>query len=132
MQALIRGGREKQQDYYEIIDYCKTFGEVLTEHIGDSNLKIVGEQKDDEYIYSRDTNWIKEADIILADVTVASLGVGYEVGYAEKLGKRIICIYDKKINNNISAMISGNSNLLCEGYNSLDDAKDIINNYIKH
>jgi len=127
----IRGGREKQQDYFEIIKFCGQFGEVLTEHVGDSNLKVNGEQKTDEYIYLRDVNWIEQSDIILADVTIASLGVGYEIAYAEKLNKNIICIYDKNTNNNISAMISGNKNLYCKGYNDLEEAKKIIQEHIK-
>ncbi len=31
----IRGGREDASLYLQIIDYLKTFGEVLTEHVGD-------------------------------------------------------------------------------------------------
>lgn len=127
----IRGGREKQQDYFEIINYCKNFGKVLTEHIGNDNIANTGEQNSNEDIYLRDINWIKDSEIIIADVTIASLGVGYEIAFAEKLGKNILCIFDKKINSNISAMIYGNSNLYCQGYNNLDDAKVIIKCYLK-
>lgn len=126
----IRGGREKRQDYFEIINYCKGFGEILTEHIGSDDIKNIGEQKSNESIYLRDIGWINDADFIIADVTIASLGVGYEIAFAEKLSKKILCIYDKNINSNISAMISGNSSFNCQSYNSLDEAKEIIKCYI--
>jgi len=64
----------------------------------------------DENIYARDIKWIKESDLVIAEVTNASLGVGYEISYAEQLNKKIICIYQKTTN--LSAMINGNPNLI--------------------
>ncbi len=36
---------------------------------------------------------IKESDIILAEVSYPSTGVGIELGWAEVFGKRVICVY---------------------------------------
>ena len=41
----IRGGRDDAKIYHQIITYLKNFGEVLTEHIGDSSLDSSGEKK---------------------------------------------------------------------------------------
>jgi hypothetical protein len=41
-------------------------------------------------------SWLKEADVIVAEVSTPSLGVGYEIGKAEDMGKRILCLYKNK------------------------------------
>jgi hypothetical protein len=59
------------------------------------------------------------------------LGVGYEIGYAEKLAKPILCLYqnsDKKI----SAMVNGNKCLDVRTYNDIENVKEIINNFTKN
>lgn len=38
-------------------------------------------------------DWIREADLILAEVSYPSTGQGIELGWANKLGKQIVCIY---------------------------------------
>lgn len=38
-------------------------------------------------------DWIREADLILAEVSHPSTGQGIELGWAHKLAKRIVCVY---------------------------------------
>ena len=65
----IRGGREDADIYRQIIDYLQNFGQVLTEHIGDSSLDSSGESKiDDQKIHDRDIELLLESDIIIAEV----------------------------------------------------------------
>ena len=93
----IRGGNNEASMYMKIINYLKEYGDVLTEHIGDSDLKDIGEQdKSDEYIFSRDLAWLRSADIIVSEVTSPSLGVGYEIGISETLNKPILCLFYKQ------------------------------------
>ena len=47
---------------------------------------------------------IKNADIILAEVSYPSLGEGMELGWADALNKRIVCIY--KTGTKISASLN--------------------------
>ena len=101
----IRGGREDKNLYSQIIKNLQKYGTVLTEHIGDQNLTDSGEDLSDKFIYERDLYWIKESDIVVAEVTQPSLGVGYEIGKAEEHGKKILCLY-RENNKRISAMIS--------------------------
>ena len=106
----IRGGRDDKELYAEIITILKNYGEVLTEHIGLSSLSSYGQtDMTDQEIYNKDTNWINEADVMVAEVTTASLGVGYEIGYAESKGKKIIGLYRPQEDKRLSAMIAGNS-----------------------
>ncbi len=118
----ITGGRDDAPIYAKLIEYLKTKGNVLTEHLGNSTLLSTGEKLTNEEIYIRDVDWIKEADIVIAEVTKPSLGVGYELGFAEKLNIPIICLYREDETNKdkrLSAMIDGNK------YNTIIRYKDI-------
>ena len=115
----IRGGRQDKELYLKIIKYLAKYGDVLTEHVGDKNLTDAGEDKSSEFIYKRDIEWVKEADIIIAEVSTPSLGVGYEMGFAENLNKPIICLY--KGGKPLSAMIAGNKNIKTIKYNNFEE-----------
>lgn len=115
----IKGGRSKVEDYKKIVDYLKTIGTVLDEHVADPNLQSSGESITSTEIYNRDVSWINECDILIAEVTVPSLGVGYEIGYAESLNKRIICLYQN--DESISAMIKGNNPITHISYDDVDE-----------
>jgi nucleoside 2-deoxyribosyltransferase len=118
----ISGGRNDQSIYFEIINYLKTKGKVLTEHIANSNLSSYGETNlTREEIYTRDVAWIKESDVLIAEVTQVSLGVGYELGLAENLNKKIICLYREKEGKKLSAMISGNKNFKVIIYKKIEE-----------
>ena len=80
----------------------------------------------EEEIYNRDVSFVKESDILIADVTVPSLGVGYEIAYAEKLNKKIYCLYYQIEDKKISAMITGNQNCKVFYYKNEDDISDIL------
>ena len=128
----IRGGRDDLDYYIEIINYLKNFGIVLTEHIGDATLTSFGENKTtDEYIHDRDMDWLLNSDVMVAEVTNPSIGVGYEIGRAIENGKKVICLYRKKEGKRLSAMIAGSNELILEKYSDIESAKKIIKNYLE-
>ena len=130
--ASIRGGRENSNIHFKIIKYLESFSSVLTEHIGSKQLTSDGESLlSDQKIYQRDLLWLKSADCVVADVTSPSLGVGYEIGIAEKLNLPILCLYNKRLKKQISAMLLGNNKVICKSYNSIDNAKKEIDSFIK-
>ena len=59
-------------------------------------------------------------------MTFASLGVGYELAYAEKLGKRIIVIFELCNNKKLSAMIGGNRKFEIVYYENVDKLINIL------
>jgi len=125
--GAIRGGREDQELYLEIINYLKQYGEVLTEHVGDQSLNILGEKDNkDNFIYERDMEWLNKSDIIVAEVTTPSLGVGYEIGRAIQFNKKVICLYRANQNKRLSAMLSGNKKLNIISYRDFEDLKEEI------
>ena len=61
----IRGWSGNQEVYQDFIERLKVFGEVLTEHVGDPELRNVGGTTlSDEEIFRREVAWIHEADIL--------------------------------------------------------------------
>ncbi|MDA8774657.1 nucleoside 2-deoxyribosyltransferase [Opitutales bacterium] len=128
----IRGGREDQQKYLKLIDFISTKAEVLTEHVGSHSIGKIGEDAlDDIAIYERDIEWLEEADAVIAEVTTPSLGVGYELGVAEKLNKPTLCLFNEgKKDQTLSAMLAGNSNFQNYHYQSLSQAKQKITDFL--
>ena len=130
--GAIRGGRDDAKLYEEIILFLKSKGKVLTEHVGDQNLGIKGEKAGiDTAIYRRDIEWLRSADIVVAEVTTPSLGVGYELGIAEKLEKPVLCLYRPSKNRHLSAMIKGNTIFTCRDYTKIAEIKLYINKFLK-
>lgn len=127
----IRGGREDQGIYFSIIEILKKYGEVLTEHVSDPNLSSYGEKLSTDVIYKRDVSLISESDIIIAEVTVPSLGVGYEIGKAESLNKKIICLHRDISGKSLSAMISGNENVETHKYEKVEDLYEYFKNKLE-
>ena len=126
----IRGGRDDVKIYHQIITYLKSFGEVLTEHIGDSSLDSSGEKKDDASIHNKDMEFLMACDLVVAEVTNPSLGVGYEIGRAIENNKKVICIYREIKNKKISAMILGSKDISSFEYQDLESLKKILLSYI--
>jgi nucleoside 2-deoxyribosyltransferase len=116
----IRGGRQDAKLYRQVIDELKNYGTVLTEHIG---AKSIDHNKSDQEIHDEDMTWLRESDIVVAEVTTPSLGVGYEIGRAIEMGKQVICLYRSNNGNSISAMIRGCDELTFFEYGSLADAQ---------
>jgi nucleoside 2-deoxyribosyltransferase len=125
--ASIRGGRADVDLYRELIEFMRNFGDVLTEHVGESTLAVMGEDGvSDEHIHSRDMNWLLSSDRVVAEVTTPSLGVGYEIGRAIELEKPVLCLYRSKQGKRLSAMIAGSPHLTVRAYSTLDEAKVAI------
>ena len=60
------------------------------------------------HIYECDTEWLRLSDVLIAECTNPSHGVGYELAYAEARNIPVHIFYDKH-KANISAMLNGNA-----------------------
>ena len=128
----IRGGRDDQQLYLEIIELLKTYGQVLTEHVGEATLSALGEDgPTDKYIYERDMKWLRKSDFLVAEVTTPSLGVGYELGEASG-NMPVLCLYRSQKGKRLSAMIRGNDLFRVETYQTLADVAQILKQFFAH
>ena len=128
----IRGGRGDADLYSQLIRHLKQYGKVLTEHIGNKGLTLLGEDgKTDEYIHNRDMDWLLQSKVIVAEVTTPSLGIGYEIGRGVENHKDILCLHRKQYGKNLSAMIAGSPDVTNKQYKNLDEAKQIIDNFFQ-
>jgi len=117
----IRGGRQLAATYEKLISLLQNYCEVLTEHIGEKSV-IMSESRSytDEYIYERDMSWLKESDLVIAEVTTPSLGVGYEIGRAIENNIPVFCFYKNDPDFKLSAMIAGSDNINCISYSNAE------------
>jgi hypothetical protein len=76
-------------------------------------------------------SWLRGADLLVAEVSSPSLGVGYEIGKAENFGKSVLCLYRKREGRRLSAMIGGNPGLTIVNYDDTDEALKAIDEYMK-
>lgn len=128
----IRGGREDAGLYYQIIEYLKNFGEVLTEHVGDQTLSALGDDgPTDRLIHDRDLEWLQAADVLVAEVTTVSMGVGYEIGRAVEAGKPVLCLFRPETGKNLSAMIAGCPEIKLVCYETFEEGQMAISAFIE-
>jgi 2'-deoxynucleoside 5'-phosphate N-hydrolase len=103
----ITGGRAFETVYQE---FTRTLlsdkHEVPTAHLAESNVMALEGVVDPFDVYQRDVTWIRSCDVLIAEVSVPSHGVGYEVGFALSQGKRVLCLAQAGIR--VSKMITGN------------------------
>jgi hypothetical protein len=126
----IRGGREDAALYFEIIGYLKNFGEVLTEHVGDAGLLAADDDGlSDSYIHERDVEWLQSAEVLVAEVTTVSMGVGYEIGRAVEAGKKVLCLFRPGAGKHLSAMIAGCPALTLVYYHTLEEMQSAIDTF---
>jgi len=120
----IRGGRADAALYGSIIEALRSRGnEVLTEHVGAASLDKMGEAHMTEAeIYDRDMQWLRKSRAVVAECTVPSLGVGYELGQAEALGIPVLVLFRPAEGRSLSAMLRGNGKFSVHEYSDVDDA----------
>ena len=126
----IRGGRIDADLYRRIIAYMQRTDTGLTEHIGSPELYHMEKHKSDEDIYNEDTAWLRESDILIGECTCPSLGVGYELAYAEKIGKPCHIFYDSS-KTRLSAMLTGNPYFTIHPYSSEEEIYPILDQILK-
>ena len=116
----IRGGRQDAALYHDMIAFLKQYGVVLTEHVGDLKLTEQGNDGTAEGIWLRDTAWLKASDVVIAECSTPSLGVGYELAFAEAIGKPVHVFYGKD-DGRLSAMLAGDPHFGIHCYQTRDE-----------
>lgn len=127
----IRGGREDVALYHRLIGFLKQFGNVMTEHIGDGSITSSGDTLlTDVNIHDRDMRWLESADLVVAEVTTPSLGVGYELGRAVALGIKVITLFRELPGKRLSAMIAGSPGITSVLYREPEEAERALVDFI--
>ncbi len=119
----ITGGREFESTYQEIVAALTANGhEIPTSHLAQSDGMENEYELTPQNVYQRDVNWIRNCGVLIAEVSVPSHGVGYEIGFALNIGKPVLCLYHKE--RRVSKMITGNTDsaLVIQSYASVEEA----------
>jgi len=129
----ITGGREFEQIYQGLMTALLAEGHVIpTAHLAGSNVLNLEAAAPDREVYERDILWIQNADALIAETSVPSHGVGYEISYALNAGKPVLCLWQR--GRKISKMISGNTDprLQTKTYKDVLEAIRISQDFIKN
>ncbi|MBE6038082.1 MAG: nucleoside 2-deoxyribosyltransferase [Anaerofustis stercorihominis] len=121
--ASVTGGRDNANIYYDAVNILKEHFIILTEHLANKNLTSMGENDlTRKEIYERDIDYLNNCDFVIAECSTPSLGVGYELCYAEKIGKPSFVLFKNAPNKRLSAMIEGNEYYKVIYYDDISDA----------
>ncbi|RQG92137.1 nucleoside 2-deoxyribosyltransferase [Natrarchaeobius chitinivorans] len=129
----IRGGRDDRDLYADLIEHLERHGTVLTEHVGTENVEQTEAAAGitDGEIHDQDVEWLRGADIVVAEVTTPSLGVGYELGRAAETGKPVCCLYRPDSAHELSAMIRGNDAFEVIEYRDLEGVESRLEEFVR-
>jgi 2'-deoxynucleoside 5'-phosphate N-hydrolase len=129
--GAIKGDTTYQKNYIEMIRFIESMNHTaLAELNGKFNSSI---PLSDNQIYTRDIKWIEGSDLMIAEISGPSLGVGFEIAYALfKKGIPVLALASSDVNK-LSAMITGCSSdlLTVKRYNNVEDMHSIISEYFK-
>jgi len=101
--------------------------EVLTTHLLADDVESAESALTEEQVYRRDLEWLTQCDVLVAEASGSSYGVGFEVGYvlgrARGTGQRVLLVYDEARRHAVSRLITGNCDQACTtfGYRSLEE-----------
>lgn len=120
------GSREKQENYEIIIDFINEFATVINPFVKDKEVI----DYDPEYIFKRDSANMKACDIVVADITIPSTGVGFELGNFYNLDKPVLVVYDENFPSP-STLPRGADKFLVKSYNTIEEEKNIIKAFLE-
>ncbi len=131
--AAMRGDRSNLADNRKVVKGLKERGyEILTEWVVDNILDIEKGATPEE-VFERDVEKLDECDVLVADVSYPSLGVGFEIAYTLLKGKPVIAFCREDRLEKTSALIRGIkwSNFKLIVYRDVRELLEVLGNEIK-
>lgn len=106
--------------------------QVQTKHLLADDVETAESQVTEREVFRRDLEWLTTCDVLVAEASGSSYGVGFEVGYvlgrAHASGQRVVLLYDAARRDKVSRLITGNNDPSCTTYpyRSIDELKEFI------
>ena len=82
--------------------------EVPTAHLSSPEVIDLEKISKPVEIYTRDMRWLEECDVVVAEVSTPSHGVGYEIAVGLAMQKPVLCCHER--GKRVSKIITGNTN----------------------
>ena len=116
--CTVRGDRAAVAALRGVADLLEGEGHtVLTRHLLADDVETAESALTERDVFDRDMQWLEAADVVIAEASGSSFGVGFEVGYvlgrAERSGQRVLLLYDAARHDRVSRLISGNGHPHC-------------------
>jgi len=120
----ISGGRDDAGHYRTLVRALEAGGHrVLAGAVASESVGSSGEPLDAGAIFERDLAWIAEADLLVAEVSMPSTGVGYEIATARyRYGIPVICLYRPAYTKRCTAMVAGDREITLVAYDHPEEA----------
>jgi nucleoside 2-deoxyribosyltransferase len=116
--CTVRGDRGAIAGLRSLVTALESAGHtILTKHLLDDNVDGAEAALTERAVYDRDIEWLEACDILIADASGSSFGVGFEVGYvlgrSDRTKQRVVLLYRADRRDQISRLIIGNAHPRC-------------------
>ncbi|WP_440945979.1 nucleoside 2-deoxyribosyltransferase [Methanosarcina sp. T3] len=132
LSGSIRGGRQLLDVYRFMYDSLEEAGaDVVSWHVADPELEETESKMTEQEIYARDMGLLAKSDALIAEVTVPSTGVGYEICRALVRKIPVLCLHRPEAA--VSAMVLGNPDpsLGVRTYSNEATLKEILRGFVR-
>lgn len=111
----VAGDRSAVENARKLVAFLEAKGhQVLTRHLVTDNAWEADRAISAQQVFQRDMNWLKECDLLVAEVSGSSFGLGFEAGYLlGSTDKRVVLLYRREVEKRISLLITGNTHGNC-------------------
>ena len=128
--CTVRGDRGAVAVARTLADTLACMGHtILTGHLLTDDVEAAEAALTERAVFERDLRWLDAADILIAEASGSSYGVGFEVGYvlgrSDVTGQRVLLLYDVARRPLVSRLIAGNVHPNCTTY-PYRDADDLL------
>lgn len=116
--CTVRGDRSAVAALRSLVTTLESSGHtVLTKHLLDDHVERAESALTERAVYERDIEWLEACDLLIADASGSSFGVGFEAGYvlarADRTNQRVLLLYRADREAAISRLIVGNAHPRC-------------------
>ncbi len=135
--CTVRGNRGALNAARALSELLKRDGHhVLTTHLLADDADESENALTERQVYDRDIRWLESADLLIAEASGSSYGVGFEVGYvlgrSRETGQRVLLVFDENRRPAISRLIAGATHPACtvRGYREPVELLAIVQEYL--
>ncbi|MDQ3420246.1 MAG: nucleoside 2-deoxyribosyltransferase [Acidobacteriota bacterium] len=135
--CTVRGDRGAVAVLRQVADHLETAGHtVLTRHLLDDHVDSAESALTEREVFARDLQWLTAADVLIADASGSSYGVGFEVGYvlgkSDQTDQGVLLLYSDSRRSVVSRLIVGTDHPRCtvHSYDQAADLLPVINRFL--
>ena len=131
--ASVVGKKKYSSNYLKIIEIIKNKNfSIISDHIiNTTEAQIRIETKEERLKFHKQLErWISSCNFMIAETSVPSISVGYEISFALKLGKPVLVLFSEGRGPSLLAHHQ-DEKLVCEKYMP-ETLKDIIDDFINY